>query len=110
MTARTCFAVTLGLLACAGPASPAAAHRPATHTVMMDGTRFEPEVLTVNAGDLIVWVNKDPFPHTATSKAGGFDSESIAPDESWRYRPEKKGEFAYVCSFHPTMKGTLRVK
>jgi plastocyanin len=58
----------------------------------------------------VTWVNKDPFPHTVTSAAGGFDSHEIAPGKSWKYTATKKGEFAYICIFHPTMKATLKVE
>ena len=52
--------------------------------------RFQPEVLTVAPGDTVVWVNKDLVPHTATSKAGGFDSKEIQADKSWRYTSEQR--------------------
>ena len=81
-----------------------------THTVTIEGMRFQPEVLTVAPGDTVVWVNKDLVPHTATSKAGGFDSKDIQADKSWRYTIQTTGEFAYICTFHPTMKAVLRVK
>jgi plastocyanin len=81
-----------------------------THTVVIEGTSFHPERLTVAAGDAVVWVNKDPFPHTATSTKGAFDSGSIAPDKSWTFRLVKKGEFNYLCRLHPTMKGMVRVE
>ena len=98
------------VVAVAGALSPVAtAAPPATHTVTMDGSRFDPSTLAVKAGDTIVWVNKDPFPHTSTSKAGGFDSQTIAAGKSWTLTAAKKGTFAYTCTFHPTMKGTLRV-
>jgi len=94
-----------------GLGAPAAGTRPTTHTVTIDASSFEPKVLTIKTGDSVVWVNKDFFPHTATSQAGGFDSGSIASGESWKYTAAKKGEFAYICAFHPTtMKATLRVK
>jgi plastocyanin len=86
-----------------------AAGKPAPHTVVMEGVKFMPEVLTVRRGDTIVWVNKDPFPHTVTAK-GAFDSHSIAADKSWKYTPRKTGDYAYICTFHPNMKGTLRVR
>jgi plastocyanin len=79
------------------------------HTVAMDGTRFIPEKLTVKRGDRVVWVNKDPFPHTATAD-GTFDSKSIAAGHSWSYVAHDRGEFAYVCTLHPGMKGTLLVQ
>ena len=64
--------------------------KPKTHTVTMENMRFQPESLTVARGDTVVWVNRDLVPHTATSKAGGFDSQIIQAEESWRvYRAEE---------------------
>src|SRR5512144_1610181 len=82
---------------------------PATHTVVIDGVKYEPESITVKRGETVVWINKDPFPHTVTVK-GAFDSHEIAAGKSWRYTPNKAGEYAYVCTLHPTMKGVLRVE
>ena len=82
---------------------------PATHTVTIDSTRFQPAELRLSAGDTVVWVNKDLFPHTATA-AGRFDSGSIATDGSWQHTVIERGAIDYVCTFHPTMKGTLRVE
>lgn len=90
---------------------PAAAHAEAeTHTVIIEGMKFVPETLTVKSGDSVVWANKDLFPHTATSEEGGFDSQQIAANESWRHTFGKKGEFPYVCTLHPTMKAAITVK
>jgi len=88
----------------------AATPKPATHTVTIEGMQFQPDVLAVRAGDSIAWINKDPFPHTVTSKSGRFDSQQIPPGQSWKYRVTTKGEFPYVCSLHPTMKAALRVR
>jgi plastocyanin len=83
---------------------------PATHTVTIDGTAFVPSELKVRAGDRIVWTNKDPFPHTVTSEAGDFDSRALQPSQSWTYAASKKGHFRYLCTLHPTMKGSLTVE
>jgi plastocyanin len=82
----------------------------ATHTVVMEGVAFKPETLTVQRGDTVVWINKDLFPHTATAQDRTFDSREIAPDNSWKLTPARNGTFAYICTLHPTMKGTLIVK
>ena len=82
---------------------------PVTHTVVMHATAYAPLALTVKRGDTVVWVNKDPFPHTATAK-GVFDSKSIAAGASWKYKARKAGGYTYICSFHPNMLGTLRVE
>jgi plastocyanin len=99
-----------GLLLCGSLGWAAAAPRPVRHAVTIEATAFATPSLMVRVGDTIVWTNKDPFPHTVTSKAGGFDSGTLLPDKSWRLTPKKKGEFDYICSLHPTMKGTLRVE
>ena len=84
--------------------------KPKTHTVTIEGMRFQPESLTVTAGDIVVWVNKDLVPHTATSKGRGFDSQVIQTEKSWKLTARKKGDFAYVCTLHPTMTAMLRVR
>ena len=81
----------------------------ATHTIVIDGLKYEPEVLAVRRRDKVIWINKDPFPHTVTSK-GVFDSREIAAGKSWTYTPRKAGEYAYICTLHPNMTGTVRVQ
>ena len=81
-----------------------------THTVVIDAVKFEPADLTVKAGDTVVWTNKDPFPHTATSERGGFDSRQILTGKTWKFRAAKKGEYPYICTLHPTMTAILRVE
>jgi plastocyanin len=101
------FAAIVGLLACS--AGVEAARKPVVHTVTIDSAKFTPAALTVNAGDTVVWVNKDILAHTATAKAGTFDSKVIQPGKSWKFVVQKKGEFPYACSFHP-MNATLTVR
>jgi plastocyanin len=83
---------------------------PTTHTVLIQGMKFVPEVLTVEAGDTVVWLNKDFFPHTATADDRSFDSRNIATNKAWKYVATKSGTFHYVCALHPTMKATLVVR
>ena len=106
-----CAAALVLLFVSIGPAAatdPAA--KAATHTITIEAVQFAPDTLTVRRGDTVVWVNKDPFPHTVTSKVGGFDSHEIAAGKSWHYQPRKAGAFTYICTLHPTMKATLRVE
>jgi plastocyanin len=97
--------IALVLIAPAG-----AAGQGARHTVTIDGVQFNPAELLVHPGDRIVWVNKDPFPHTATATNKSFDSGSIAANASWSYTVTKKGEIEYGCTFHSTMKGKIKVQ
>jgi plastocyanin len=99
-----------GLMAWVLTAPAGAAGQGTRHTVTIDGVQFSPSELIVHPGDRIVWVNKDPFPHTATATNKLFDSGSIAVNASWSYTVTKKGEINYSCTFHPTMKGKIRVQ
>ena len=105
------IAAVLILAACGGGHRAAArAPDPTTHTVTVEAMRFSPERLTVKPGDIVVWINKDLVPHTATSESGRFDSATIDPAASWQMTAGSKGAFDYVCRFHLTMKGTLVVE
>jgi plastocyanin len=107
---RRVVAAALAVASLAATAFAIAADRAAaTHEIVMQAVQFAPATLKVKRGDVVVWSNRDPFPHTATA-AGVFDSESIAEGKSWRWRADRTGTIAYVCTFHPTMKGTLEVE
>jgi plastocyanin len=83
---------------------------PQTHTVVIHNFAFQPPELTVNVGDTIVWSNTDIVSHTVTAADGSFDSDEIKPGKSWKFVATKAGTFAYACSPHPNMHGTLTVK
>ena len=101
------YAATFALVGGAG-LGPAAAQGN-THTVVIDGVKYDPETVTAKRGDTVIWVNKDPFPHTVTAK-GVFDSHEIPAGKSWKYTPRRVGEYSYICTLHPNMKGKLEVK
>jgi plastocyanin len=84
-------------------------HAPVVHQVAIRGMQFVPPELTVAVGDVVVWTNQDYFPHTVTA-AGAFDSKNIESQATWRYTADRAGTFPYVCTLHPTMKGTLIVR
>lgn len=69
---------------------------------------FTPAEIRVPIGGSVVWTNNDTQPHTATS-AGVFDSGSIQPQTSVTVAFPAAGTFAYICSFHPFMTGTVVV-
>ena len=86
-----------------------AANGPRMHEVVIQGLQNMPETVTVKRGDIVVWINKDPFPHTVTA-AGAFDSGPIAAGKSWRFTARRAGTYPYVCTLHSNMKGTLQVE
>ena len=105
---RIHFVLALTLILFSTASVLAARARPKTHTVRMEGMRFQPQALTVNMGDTIVWLNKDLVAHTATSTL--FDSQIIPPGKSWKFVAASEADLIYVCTLHPGMTATLRVK
>ena len=99
-------------LSVAGPEAAAVqtARKAQTHTVIIDASSFQQDYLAVNAGDTIVWTNRDLFPHTVTAANGSFDSKEIPPGKSWKHVPRNKGIFDYKCAYHTTMTAVLKVK
>ena len=91
--------------AVAGRASPASRHR-----VTIEKMAFNPPLLEVARGERVEWHNADLVPHTVTNSAKQLDSGPIAPDATWAQTPAAAGEYSYVCTFHPTMRGVLRVR
>ena len=109
-SARISRARVAAFAACALVATDATvAQRSATHEIRMEGVAFAPAAARVRAGDTVVWVNKDAFPHTATA-AQRFDSGEVGAGSAWKLVTRAKGTFSYVCTYHPTMRGTLIVE
>jgi plastocyanin len=109
--ARACRVAVAGLLMAGTAASTsevASAAQP--RVVVIENVQFSPQSLTVKSGERITWVNKDLFPHSATADAKAFDSKAIAPNGSWTWVARKPGTYTYMCTFHPTMKGTIAVQ
>lgn len=96
-----------GVSACGGEQAAAAAER---HVVEMRSFAFEPAQVEVSVGDTIVWENADAVPHTATSASGTWDSGSIAAEGGWEMVATREMAGDYLCTFHPTMTGTIVVR
>ena len=80
-------------------------------TVSILDFEYDPADATVAAGSEVTFTNADGTPHTATASGGEFNTESIESDaEGTITAPDEPGEYAYICSFHPFMKGTLIVE
>jgi plastocyanin len=70
---------------------------------------FKPPSITVAAGQRVTFVNDDEEPHTVTAAGKTFDSEGLDLHGSWQHVFTKPGTYAYICSLHPFMKGTVVV-
>jgi plastocyanin len=78
--------------------------------VQVDNFTFGPATLTVPVNSTVTWVNKDDLPHVIASNDGVFKSNALDTDEKYSYTFTKAGTYAYFCSIHPKMVGTIVVK
>ncbi|HEX5474595.1 MAG TPA: plastocyanin/azurin family copper-binding protein [Vicinamibacterales bacterium] len=76
----------------------------------MTATAFGANPLTVTAGTTVTWVNADNTTHTATSDNGVFNSGNINPGGRFSTTFATAGTFAYHCTIHPNMVGTVKVQ
>jgi len=81
-----------------------------SQSVVIQNFAFQPQDVTINVGESVTWINRDPVGHTATSDAQGvFDTGVIAPGGNKTVSFAVAGTYAYHCSIHPTLKGTVTV-
>ena len=86
------------------------ASEPATepNTVVLKGVKFNPERITVKAGDTVTWKWDDgTVPHDVNG-GDAFKSE-IQEEGTFEHTFTEAGEFEYKCTVHPTMMGTVEV-
>jgi amicyanin len=76
----------------------------------MDHNTFIPGEITVVPGTTVTWVNKEAMPHTVVDLNKGFRSKIIAKDASFSFTFATAGDYDYLCSIHPNMKGKVIVK
>jgi plastocyanin len=71
---------------------------------------FSPQKVTIPVGGSVTWTNKDDVAHTATASDSSFDSGNLANGQSYTHVFTKAGKFAYICTYHPNMTGTVIVQ
>jgi plastocyanin len=82
----------------------------ADQAVSIAGFAFSPQSITVTVGDTVTWTNSDSAAHTATADDNSFDTGSIANGGSDSVTFSTAGTFAYHCSIHSSMTGTVVVE
>jgi plastocyanin len=87
-----------------------AAARAEDAMVKIDDYKFAPARLTVKAGTTVTWRNKDDSVHTVTSTTRMFKSKALDTDDAFSFTFTEPGTYAYFCSLHSYMTGTIVVE
>ncbi len=120
MTGRRWSARLLGVLLIAGivggwwlGSTTSMAHGGGTPVaVSIAGFAFAPQDLSIDVGQMVRWTNADAATHTATSTGGptSFDSGTLSTAATFDFTFDLAGAYAYRCSFHASMTGTITVR
>ncbi len=115
------LAILVGGYACGGSSTEPAgtSGQPSTSVIIQDFS-FNAATLRVSLGTQVRWTNQGLSGHTSTSDSGLWDSGVISGAGGGGYGGGgaggnysrtfvRVGEFAYHCSIHPQMKGTVIV-
>ena len=103
VTALAVAALAAGALASQG--APAADAK-----VQIDQYAFLPQRITVKPGTTVTWTNDDDAPHTIASSAKVFKSRPLDTGDKFSFTFTTPGTYAYFCSEHPQMTGTVTVE
>ena len=92
-----------------GPTSSTAGTTGSGTAVTIDNFAFSPATLKVKVGQKVSWTNQQQgVAHTVTADGGTFD-HPMPSGATFSFAFTKAGSFAYHCTIHPSMHGTIVV-
>ena len=71
--------------------------------------KFTPDSLTIKVGTTVNWTNHDDIAHTVSFTGSGVHSDVLARNGAYSHPFAAPGTYAYICSIHPFMHGTVIV-
>ncbi len=75
-----------------------------------DKYSFDPASISIPKGAEVVWTNASDAPHTVTSNDNTFKTPSnLMQHQTFKMVFNTTGTFAYHCTIHTYMKGTITV-
>ena len=103
--------VAVFLAACSGGSDSGDSPEATTTVDLPKSYRFEPDVITVKAGDTVTWTNNDDFPHNVHLMDGSDRILDLPIGDSAEFTFLEPGEYSYECSIHPQqMQGKVIVE
>ena len=78
--------------------------------VKMKDILFVPEKVTARVGETVRWTNEDDIVHTVKAENGAdFASKALSKGDTYTAKLTKAGTIDYVCTIHPSQRGTITV-
>jgi plastocyanin len=109
VVAMGCLCLAVAPAGFAGKAD--ASSKAAASQVEIRNFAFAPNAITVPVGTRVVWTNRDEEPHVVTSAGKQFaTSPALDTSDTYAVTFSRPGTYAYYCSIHPMMVGTIIVQ
>lgn len=109
------FVALVSILGLTGATAPAQSGKTGATVAITDSFRFDPDTVTIHAGEAVEWKNEFHFRHTVTDDpkmagqaedaalpagAEAFSSQEIPPGGSYRRMLSVPGTYRYFCMPH----------
>ena len=81
------------------------------NVITMRDDRYDPDAITINAGETVTWVNQGSRWHSVANLDLRFTSGKVFPGERFSYAFEAPGEYKIYCQHHALagMNGVITV-
>lgn len=107
------LALVSGFLAACGsstsPATSCGSAKADANVNATDSKVFSPSNTTIAHGQTVCWQNNGTFAHTVTSNDGTSFDSSLPAGQIFLHTFPNAGSFAYHCTIHSGMTGTITV-
>jgi plastocyanin len=82
-----------------------------SQTVQETGAlKFDPASITLSVGGVVQWINAGSVVHNVTFDANPeLTSQTMSKGDKYELKFTRAGTYAYHCTFHPGMDGTITV-
>lgn len=79
------------------------------HVEIVDSA-FRPETIRVQEGTKVIWTNRDDTMHNVALPADlQLVGQALEQDDRFALVAGSPGDYGFVCTFHPTMRGHIQV-
>ncbi len=89
---------------------PTPTHSSHFHEVSIENFAFSPTPLHIAVADTVLWTNNDSMTHTVTSDTGDELGGTLNAGRTYQHIFTAAGSFAYHCTVHPSMHGSVVVQ
>jgi plastocyanin len=79
-------------------------------TVEINQFQFFPREITVDAGTVVQWMNRDQTVHNIIAPDAKLASPGMDTGDHFDFTFAKPGDYPYLCGLHPHMTGIIHVR